>query len=104
MATCLGLFTRSYSDIHCDTISIFSTLSLSCRSLPKLFDKLEGSLKSLNCQFDCIGLTETWLKEMESTEVYNMTGYTLLSKTRTNKRGGGSWNVRFKRVKFQTDG
>ena len=36
-----------------------------------------------------IGLTETWLKEMESTDVYNMTGYTLLSKPRTNKRGGG---------------
>ena len=26
---------------------------------------------------------------MESTDVYNMTGYTLLSKPRTNKRGGG---------------
>ena len=30
-----------------------------------------------------------WLKEMESTDVYNMSGYTLLSKPRTNKRGGG---------------
>ena len=26
---------------------------------------------------------------MESTDVYNMSGYTLLSKPRTNKRGGG---------------
>ena len=26
---------------------------------------------------------------MESTDVYNMTGYTLLSKPRANKRGGG---------------
>ena len=54
------------------------------------FDELECSLKSLNYQFDCIGLTETWLKQMESrpTDVYNMTGYTLLSKPRTNKRGG----------------
>ena len=26
---------------------------------------------------------------MESTDVYNMTGYTLLSKPRTDKRGGG---------------
>ena len=52
---------------HCDTINTFSTLSLNCRSLSKKIDKLECSLKSLNHQFHCIGLTETWLKEMEST-------------------------------------
>ena len=54
-----------------------------------MFEKLECSLKSLNYKFDCIGLTETWLKEMESTDIYNMNGYTFLSKPRTNKRGGG---------------
>ena len=70
-------------------INNFSTLSLNCRSLSKIFDKLECSLKSLKYKFDCIGLTETWLKEMESTDVYNMSGYSLLSKPRTNKRGGG---------------
>ena len=53
--------------------------TLNCRSLSKKTDKLECSLKSLNYQFDCIGLTETWLKEMESTDVYNMTGYTFLA-------------------------
>ena len=38
-------------------------------------------------------------------DVYNMTGYTFLSKPRTNKRGGeGGWNVRFKWVKLQTEG
>ena len=87
----LRLFTihLQYIDIHCDTNNTFSHLSLNCRSLPKIFDKLECSLKSLHYKFDCIGLTETWLKEMESTDIYNMNGYTFLSKPRTNKRGGG---------------
>ena len=34
-------------------------------------------------------LTETWLKGNEETNIYNMSGYTLLSKTRSHKRGGG---------------
>ena len=35
------------------------------------------------------------LKEMESTDIYNMTGYTFLSKPRTNKRGGGGLECSF---------
>ena len=46
-------------------------------------------MKSLNFNFDCIGLTETLLKGNEETNIYNMSGYTLLSKTRSHKRGGG---------------
>ena len=36
-----------------------STLTVNCRSLPKHFDKLEYTIKSLDFNFDCIGLTET---------------------------------------------
>ena len=48
-------------------------------------------MKSLNFNFDCtcIGLTETWLKANEETNIYNMSGYTLFSKTRPCKIGGG---------------
>ena len=105
LSTCNYYTDSTFSDIHCDTNNTFSTLSLNCRSLPKIVDKLECSLTSLNYQFNCIGLTETWLKEMERTDVYNMTGYIFLSKPRTNKRGGGGgWNVRFKWAKLQTEG
>ena len=73
----------------CDTNSKFSTLTINCRSLSKNFDKLEYSLKSLNVNFDCIGITETWIKPVESIDSYNMTDYTFLSKPRMEKRGGG---------------
>ena len=39
--------------------------------------------------FDCIGITETWIKPEESIDNYNMTDYTFLSKPRMEKRGGG---------------
>ena len=43
-------------------------------------------MKSLDFNFDGIGLTETWLKGNEETNIYNMSGYTLLSKTRSHKK------------------
>ena len=46
-------------------------------------------MKLRNFNVDCIGLTETWLKGNEETNIYNMSGYTLLSKTRSHKRGWG---------------
>ena len=46
-------------------------------------------MKSLDFNVDCIGLSETWLKGNEETNIYNMSGYTLLSKTISHKRGGG---------------
>ena len=76
-------------------VNTFSTLSINCRRLSKHFDKLESSIKSLNCNFDCIGLTETWLKDMENTDIYNIPDYILLSNPRTKKRWR-SWYVRFK--------
>ena len=58
LRTCCNYYTEStFPGIHCDTINTFSTLSLNLslncrRRLPKIFDKLECSLKSLNYQFD----------------------------------------------------
>ena len=79
-----------------------STLTVNCRSLPKNFDKLEYTMKSLDFNFDCIGLTETWLKDNEETNIYNMSGYTLLSKTRAHKRGGGVGLYISDRLKYKT--
>ena len=38
--------------------------------------------------YDCISITETWIKPVESIDSYNMTDYTFLSKPRMEKRGG----------------
>ncbi len=51
LRTCKYYTDSTFSDIHCDTINTFSTLSLNV-SLPKHF-------------FDCIELTETWLKTLD---------------------------------------
>ena len=71
LRTCNYYTDSTFSDIHCDTINNFSKLCLNCRSVATNFDELKCSLKSLNYKFYCIGLTETCLKEMESTDVYN---------------------------------
>ena len=34
-------------------------------------------------------MTEMFIKEMENIDVYDVTHYTLLSRPRTDKRGGG---------------
>ena len=59
-------------------------------------------MKSLDFNFDCIGLTETWLKDNEESNIYNMSGYTLLSKTRSHKRGGGVGLYISDRLKYKT--
>ena len=35
--------------------------------------------------FDCIGLTEIWLKDMKNIDIYNIPDYILLSNQRTKK-------------------
>ena len=59
-------------------------------------------MKSLNFNFDCIGLTETWLKGNEETNIYNMSGYTLLPKTRSHKTGGGVGLYIYDRLNYKT--
>ena len=66
-----------------------STLSINCRSISKNFENIECSLKSLDNKFDFVGLTETWLKTNDNSDIYNLPDYTLLSRPRTDKRGGG---------------
>ena len=55
-----GYYTDSeVNNLHkqlCRDITL-STLTVNCRSLPKNFDKQEYTMKSLDFNFDCIGLT-----------------------------------------------
>ena len=75
--------------MHVTSTSCISTLSINCRSISNFFANIECSLKSLDNQFDFVGLTETWLKTNDNTDIFNLPDYTLMSRPRADKRGGG---------------
>ena len=66
----------------------FTTLHLNIRSIPKNLDKLEQLMKVTETDFDCIGISETWLKD-HNAATYNLSGYEHFYKTRAIKTGGG---------------
>ena len=75
--------------VNIESTCSISTLSINCRSISKKFENIESSLKSLDNKFDFVGLIETWLKPNDNSDIYNLPDYTLLSRPRTDKRGGG---------------
>ena len=75
--------------VNIQSTSCISTLSINCRSISKFFENIECSLKSLDNKFDFVGLSETWLKINDNSDIFNIPDYTLLSRPRTDKRGGG---------------
>ena len=75
--------------VNIESTCCISTLSINCRSISKKIENIECSLKSLDNKFDFVGLTEAWLKPNDNSDIYNLPDYTLLSRPRTGKRGGG---------------
>ena len=68
--------------------SKLSLFHLNIRSLRCNNVNLLTYLQTLSLNFNVICLTETWLHERDK-EYYNLPGYTHVSVTRTNSRGGG---------------
>ena len=66
----------------------FSVFHINCRSLPKHHSDIISLLDSLECSFNVIALTETWL-DSNNVKFYPFHGYNIVSKERTSKRGGG---------------
>ena len=46
-------------------------------------------IHDLNCSFDVIAITETWMDQTSSVQDNSITGYNMCNAFRTNKRGGG---------------
>ena len=69
--------------------SKFTCFHFNCRSLPKNFDALTSFLSSLVVKSCIIGLTETWLNDMCSQNLYNIENYSFINNGRKEKRGGG---------------
>ena len=65
--------------------SCVSTLSINCRSISTHFENIECSLKSPDNKFDFVGLSETWLKTNDNSDIFNLPDYTLLSRPRSEQ-------------------
>ena len=77
--------------VHRETFSSrnsFSVMHHNVRSLSKNFDQLKLLLNLSSVTFSVIGLCETWLHDPLHSLVC-IDGYTLVSKDRTRKHGGG---------------
>ena len=66
----------------------FNAIHVNCRSLNKNFKALENLLTSISGKLTVIAVSETWLTEL-SEDTFNLMGYSFVSKSRTNKLGGG---------------
>ena len=70
------------------TSSNFSIMHFNIRSIPKNSSHFEIFLSDLDIEFTVIALTETWLNS-NNYDLYNINGYVLESRHRSNKVGGG---------------
>ena len=66
----------------------FSIMGLNTRSVPRNFNKLKTYLETLEVEFTCIGLCETWFNN-SNVDCYNLDGYNHESLYRKKGRGGG---------------
>ena len=69
--------------------SNFSLVNFNCRSMACNFDKLKDSVKGLDFPFDVIAVSETWLKDNDTSSSYSLDGYSSFICSRLNKTGGG---------------
>ena len=67
----------------------FSLLHLNARSLLKNFDKFTQLLDSSQHEFSAIGISETWLIDINEDYV-NIIGYRFISSNRVGRLGGGA--------------
>ena len=73
------LFNRSFSLFH-----------VNIRSLQDKFDELKACLATMDIEFSCIVISETWLLQDDFIAQYKLPGYDLLCSSRAkSSRGGG---------------
>jgi len=78
---------RFVSDIEKNDRDV-AVIHLNVRSLYGKVEDIEMLFEHLNCRFDMICLTETWLTHSTSNLVY-FRGYNMFNVMRDNRRGGG---------------
>ena len=66
----------------------YAVAPLNIRSILNKFDDLKAYLNSLKYKFSVIGLSETWLNQINSNDL-PLPCYSYIGKVRKNKHGGG---------------
>ena len=66
----------------------FSLCHINVRSLQQNFSSMQAFLDNLNINFTILGITETWLTDINC-DLYNISNYSLVEKHRTTRSGGG---------------
>ena len=89
---------------------VFSLITLNCQSLNAKFTELNLFLQEIinsSCHIDALCLQETWLSDNSDTSLFDIDGYTLISKGKASSRHGGvaiylSDNFCFKILPFES--
>ena len=81
-------FDKYVSPLLKDNQETMSFIHLNIRSIKANGNEFNSYLETLDLSFDCIALTETWLKH-DSDNTYTLSGYKAVNRTRKNRQGGG---------------
>ena len=87
-ATKCNYYTENLFNRNINDKGQFSVLHLNIRSLPKHHTELTNYLDELRLNFTVIGLSETWLNEVQH-DLYDIDNYKHIYKYRENRKGGG---------------
>ena len=79
---------ESFNSKYNEETNSLSVVSFNIRSAFKNIDKFVAFLKSLNCEFDIIILTETWAS-IDNCNLLTIDGYNCEHSVRSDRQGGG---------------
>ena len=77
------------SSPHFTPINDLFLLHVNIRSLNKNFDQFHFLINELKLNYGVIGLCETWLNDISPASLFQIDDFTLVTKDRVGKRGGG---------------
>ena len=82
-------YTDDQFNENVNTSGSFNVIHLNARSIKANFENVKTFLDVLNCKFDVIAVSETWLCESDELEDYSIKNYNCVQMNRKGSRGGG---------------
>ena len=97
---CMYLTPEKFCSDSTTSSGKFNFLNVNIRSLTKNLDNFKECLKTLNCNFNIIGVSETHLKE-KPTDYLNLPGYNIEYTNRIGREKGGVCMYISEKVKYK---